>query len=211
MLVREIMTRSPLTVTIDDPPSYAAELMSHARVSGLPVVDPQGTLVGILSEGDLLRYAIAPDPRAQLRPPLRRGIPLPTRIEEIMTPRPHTTREGADIAEVASVLSESSWKMLPVVSGSRLVGVISRSDVVRTLAHPDREVERLITAAFHDLGRPGWQARVVGGVAHLSGTVGERERRAAVALVSAVPGVRGVEPEQSSTTTTQEVPRADIA
>ncbi len=193
MLVREVMTASALTLTIDDTPTYAVELMSRSRVSSLPVVDPQGSLVGIVSEGDLLRYAIEPDHRAHLRPSARRGIPLPTRVEEVMTPQPHTTRGGADLAEVARVLSESSWKMLPVLAGARLVGVVSRSDVVRALAHPDREVERRIATTFGDLGRPEWHAQVIDGVAHLTGTAGERERHAAVALVSAVPGVRDVE------------------
>lgn len=205
MLVREIMTSSPVTVCIDDPPSYAVELLSRARVASLPVLDPQGTLVGILTEGDLLRYAIGPDPRAALRPTARRGIPLPPRVEEVMTPTPHTTTEGADVADVARVLSTSSWKMLPVVAGACLVGVVSRSDVVRALAHPDREVERLIGAAFNDLGRPGWTAHVAGGVARLTGTVGEHERRAATALASAVPGVRGIDPQELCTSTTQEV------
>src|SRR4249919_1062057 len=148
MLVREIMTTNPVTVTVVDSPARAVDLMAAGHISSLPVVDARGGLAGILTEGDLLRYAIAPDPRAHLRAQTHWGVPLPQRVDEVMTPRPRTTREAADVRDVARTLSENAWRILPVLRGGMLVGVVSRSDVVRALAHPDRDVERQVRDAF---------------------------------------------------------------
>jgi CBS domain-containing protein len=220
MLVSEIMTTNPVTVTVDESPARAVDLMAACHLSSLPVLDNRGALAGIVTEGDLLRYAISPDPRAHLRPQTHWGIPLPPRVEAVMTPRPRTTREAADVRDVARTLSESAWRILPVLRSGRLVGVVSRSDVVRALAHPDRDVERSVRDVFGELGHAGWSVHVVDGVAHVGGTEGAHERAAASALAAEVSGVRGITHEghafaKTHTThdndTTQEVAHEYIA
>jgi CBS domain-containing protein len=201
MLVSEIMSTNPVTVTVDDSPARAVDLMAACHVSSLPVLDHRGTLAGIVTEGDLLRYAIAPDPRAHLRPQTHWGVPLPDRVEAVMTPRPRTTREAADVRDVARTLTESSWRILPVLRRGQLVGVVSRSDVVRALAHPDRDVERGVRDAFHELGQSAWTVRVDEGVVLVGGTDGAHERAAASALAAELPGVRGIRYDQVATAT----------
>jgi CBS domain-containing protein len=208
MLVNEIMTTNPVTVTVDDSPARAADLMSACHISSLPVVDARA-LVGIVTEGDILRYAIVPDPRAHLRPQVHWGVPLPDRVDELMTPRPRTTREAADVRDVARTLSESAWRILPVLRSGRLVGVVSRSDVVRALAHPDGDVERSVRDVFGERGRAGWSVHVVDGVAHVAGTEGAHERAAASALAAEVSGIRGITHDGHAFHTTRTTPDID--
>jgi CBS domain-containing protein len=193
MLVREIMSAPGYRVQSDASPATVMTLMVRARVTSLPVVDHDEYLVGIVSEVDLLRYRIQPDPRAHLRPTTVGGVPLPARVSDLMTPNPETTRETADLEEVARVFAGSSWKSLPVMRGSTLVGMLSRSDVLRALAHPDQEIEEEVTHRYAVLGRPLWAAHVTGGVVHVTGTADDRERDAATSLAAVVPGVRQVQ------------------
>ena len=146
----------------------------------------------MVSEADVLRTALEPDPRAHLRPDRPRGG-LPRTVAEVMTPHPHTVREETDVAELARTFSAQSWKSLPVVRDGRLVGVVSRSDVVRALARPDEEIHHDVSRAFARDGLPGWQATVAGGRRRDQRLPDPRERDLSASLAAAVTGVRRVE------------------
>ena len=112
---REIMTTPVISTRPDAPLSAVAELLVRHRISGLPVLDEGEGLVGLVSEHDLL----AKEGRT---------------VEDVMTTALVTVTEDADIDDVRHLLVERRIHRVPVVSGGRVVGVISRGDVVATMA-----------------------------------------------------------------------------
>jgi CBS domain-containing protein len=192
MLVREIMTSPAYSVREGASLEAALAMMATGRVSSLPVVDGAGRVVGIISEADVLKEGLEPDPRAHMRlvpPPSR---PLPATVAEVMTPLPYTVREDSDVSELASVFARTGWKSVPVVRDERLLGVVSRSDVIRAMARPDIEIAEEISTAFGEIGLKAWHADVLAGVVHVTGTASDRERAAAMSIVQSVRGVRRV-------------------
>ena len=117
---------------------------------------------------------------------------LPTTVAEVMTADPHTVREDTDVAQLARTFAETSWKSVPVVQGDALLGVVSRSDVIRAMARPDSEIAAEIAKAFSEIGQHAWRADVVARVVHITGTGSERERSAATSIARAILGVRRV-------------------
>lgn len=191
MLVREIMTCPALSVREDADLDDAIQLLAEKRVTALPVVNAEDHLVGVLSEIDILRRAVEPDIRAHAIP-LDESAPLPKSVAEIMTREPRTTTESADIADLIDLFTVTSIKSLPVVRGTQLIGVVSRSDIIRALWRRDVDVLDDLTSAFHDYGQEAWTLRVSHGVVEITGTGSARERDIAVAIARSVLGVRRV-------------------
>jgi CBS domain-containing protein len=194
VLVRELLTRDATSVRPDTDLDTAVHLLAQHHVSALPVVEDDDTVVGILSEADVLRLHLAADPRAHLR----RSLPTPARtawprsVAEVMSPDPVVTREGADVSEVARVLADTGWKSMPVVDDARrLVGVVSRSDVIRALSSDDSTTAQRVEQALADLGLAGWDVAVVHGVVTLRGD-GSSDPRAAADVAATSRGVREV-------------------
>lgn len=148
MKVRDVMTTDPIRVTPDTGLREAARLMVRHRVSGLPVVDERGRLVGILTEGDFIRQEATRD-----RP---HGVSLldalfgegelaavtAETVSEVMTRSVVTITPEATLGEAARVLGRRNLKSLPVVDlDGELVGIISRADVVGAFAKPDDVIE----------------------------------------------------------------------
>jgi CBS domain-containing protein len=192
MLVREIMTSPAYSVHEDTNLEAALKLMATARVTCLPVVDGGGRVVGVLSEADLLKVDLEPDPRAHVRPARQPAESLMTTVGQVMTARPHTVREDSDVAELARTFASTSWKSVPVVQGDVLLGVVSRSDVIRALARSDQEIAAEITRTFAETGLLAWHVDVADGVVHIAGTGSDRERGAATSIAQSVKGVRHV-------------------
>jgi CBS domain-containing protein len=115
--VREVMTRQVITVGATQRLALAAELMLHHRHTALPVVDGESRLVGILSEADILA-----DPLA--------GSSEHTMVGAVMTRTPITVDIGATVGEARALIADRGLRTLPVVDGDRLVGVLSRSDLI---------------------------------------------------------------------------------
>jgi CBS domain-containing protein len=114
-------------------------------------------------------------------------------VAEVMTPDPVTTREGADVADVAHLLADTGWKSLPVVdTDGVLVGMISRSDVIRALSTSDAEIWLHVVRDFGQVDRPEWDVSVTRGVVTLTGVAPGRDARLAAAIAATAPGVRGV-------------------
>lgn len=141
------MTLDVLTVKADTPLKEASQRMVTARVSGLPVVDDAGRLVGIITEADFVSKEAA---RRQV--PLRAGLlrllftERPAQEEEAtvaaaMTPQPFTIGVDADHTEAARLMEKHHVKRLPVLDGAgNLAGVISRADILNVFATPDEVV-----------------------------------------------------------------------
>src|SRR5262249_33868936 len=141
MRAKDAMTSPAITVTPETHCKDAAALLVRHRISALPVVDTSGRLVGLVSEADLLPLETSPDPRSQGTPLPPRTMPVPRRVDEVMTPEVYTVDEDTDLGVVAQRMLEANVKRFPVLRGDRVVGVVSRHDLVKVIARTDEEVE----------------------------------------------------------------------
>jgi len=129
MKVADIMERAVRTVTGDTPVSEAVISLADAQVSGLPVVDGRGRLVGVVSATDLIAA------QAETRSSQERQILMEkTSVRDIMTPRPLTIESAAEVHEAARHMLYAEVRRLFVEENGALVGVISQTDIVRAVA-----------------------------------------------------------------------------
>ena len=191
MLVSEVMTSPalslPRSATLDD----AVELLGGAGISALPVVDESGRCVGIVSEADVLREPLPRDPRAHLRPAT--VVDATSRaLADVMTPDPRCVSATDDSAQVAALFAQTGFKSLPVVDDDgRLVGVVSRSDILRAMSVSNAALSDAVATAFTEAGLPGRGFTVQAG--HVTVTPSDDGLDDAVAsVVATVPGVRSV-------------------
>lgn len=198
MLVEQIMTTGVVTVRDDASPTLAVRLLAERSLTMLPVVDAEDRLVGVVTEADLLGLPVAADPRAHLRPaphterPSDGSGPSWARtVADLATRTPETTVEHADVSDVAAIFRRTAWKCLPVMRDDRLVGVVSRSDIIRAMSRDDADVEDDVNQLFRQLA-PDWRATVSKGEATISGPGSDREGDAAASLAATVTGVRRV-------------------
>jgi CBS domain-containing protein len=214
MQVRDVMTRNVISVKADESILSAARLMLQNRISGLPVLDASGALVGIVTEGDFLR-------RGELGTTKRRPrwvefLLGPGKLAEeyvhqsgrkvfdIMTRDPRTVSEDDTLETVVAQMERHRVKRLPVVRQGKLVGIISRANLLHALASLAREAPASSggDAAIRDrileaLAKQHWALAVnvvvKNGIAELWGTImDERERQACIVAVENVPGVKQV-------------------
>jgi CBS domain-containing protein len=115
MKVKDVMTRQVITVKEDQTKQQAARLLAQHRISGLPVVNNDGVLVGVVTEYDV----IAKEGR---------------KVGDIMTRGVISVSEDTDLEEVSHILVHERIKRLPVLDQGRLIGIISRADLVREIA-----------------------------------------------------------------------------
>ncbi|HVY92299.1 MAG TPA: CBS domain-containing protein [Bryobacteraceae bacterium] len=177
MRARDVMTQPVVSAQTDASILEAGELMRRHHISGLPVMDETGRLVGIVTERDFLRETgdsnEAPRPRwVEL---LRAGpklAALPERctckVSEVMTHSPVTVGEDTPLEEVVRLMDHHRIKRVPVLRGTELVGVISRADLVRALAEslrkaPETKPEDVaFRQRMTELERHSWMRRITG-------------------------------------------------
>jgi CBS domain-containing protein len=194
MKAKDAMTSPVITVAPDTHCKEAAALLVRHRISALPVVDAGGRLVGVVSEADLLPLETAPDPRSQATPLPARTGPVPRRVDEVMTPEVYTVDENTDLGLVAQRMLEANVKRFPVMRGERLVGIISRHDLVRVIARTDEDVESGVKRVLTEEGLrlSSLEVRVRDGVVELIGGGDLQTFRMAEILARSVPGVLDV-------------------
>lgn len=192
MRASEIMTSPVVSVPAHTPVHDAATLLAEHGFASLPVVDDDGRVIGIVSEIDVVRDRMPRDPRTHMRPSGGAGGPDPAHtVREVMTDSVACVGGGADAADVAALMVEIGVRAVPVVDGGRLVGIISRRDLLRSLLRPDADIAQEIAQRLDDFsaetGR--WRVRVEDGVVRVSGRFDdEAQREIVVALARTVPG-----------------------
>ncbi len=133
MNVVDLMTTDVIAVSPDTGLREAARLMFRNRVSGLPITDPDGTLVGIISEADFLRLEVERQEGTRDQGET---------VGDVMSRGVVTVRPNAEIYEAAKIMAVQEVKRLPVVDeDDRLLGVISRADIVSIFTRPDDVIE----------------------------------------------------------------------
>jgi CBS domain-containing protein len=204
-----VVSVSPGTAVLD-----AARLMLEHRISGLPVVDGEGRLVGIVTEGDFLRRGEIGTERK--RPRWLEFLVGPGRlateyvrtsgrkVSDIMTANPYTVAEDTPLGQIVELMERRRIKRVPVVADGKLAGLVSRANLIRALASLAQEAK--VTAETDDvirdrilseLSKQPWapQVNVIvhQGVVELSGVLtDERERQAFIVAAENVPGVKRV-------------------
>jgi CBS domain-containing protein len=212
MRAHQIMTRPVITVTPERTIVEAANIMLKHHVSGLPVIDAAGKLVGIVSEGDFLRRSEIGTQRRRSRWLSFIFGPGPSasdfvsehgrKISEVMTPEPFTVTEDLSLADVVALMESKNVKRLPVMRGEKLVGIVTRSNLVQAVASLARDVpdptadddhirSRIIQAMEKQEWCPlGLNVIVRNGIVHLSGILTDVEgRQAAIVAAENVEGV----------------------
>lgn len=187
------MSRPVHTVEPGAPVEDAAAAMAARAVTALPVVDGAGSLVGIVSEGDLLWQRVPVDPTAQLnRSPAAPAI-RPGRVADVMSRSPVTTRPDVDLAEVAETMLMYDVRSMPVLDGDTLVGIVSRRDILRAMVRTDETLVREVQHRLDEYAPGRWTASVHKGVATVVGAFADStEREIAAVLARTVPGVADV-------------------
>ena len=207
MKVQAIMTREVVTVDPDADLRDVARILVAKRISGVPVCAAGGQLVGIVTEGDILVKEAGPrDERgffAWLRgADVKRAQKAHAlRAKDAMTLQVSTISPSASVAEAARRMSDLGIKRLPVMKDGLLVGIVSRTDLMRAFVRPDDEIRREIEEDL--LRRTLWlevpeavQVRVERGVVRLSGQVETLTDVVVLQeLVARVPGVVSVNAE----------------
>ena len=130
--VRDLMTPGVVSVRPEDSVAAAYELMLDNRFRHLVVIDRDGDLVGLLTHRDLLRHSLIE--RAELPVSLQCTVMRRILVEEVMTSEVETAEAGQLLADAALIMFQNKYGCLPVVEGSRVVGILTESDFVRFFA-----------------------------------------------------------------------------
>ncbi len=213
------MTSPLITVTPETPVSEVAQLLLENRISAVPVLDAGGKIVGIVSESDLLRRADAQTERRRspwLELLLDRNVIAAdfvkthgVRARDVMTHDVVTVTPDTELGEIAALLERRRIKRVPVVEGGKVIGIVSRANLLYGLvAHPggarpaevqaqDSDIRSRLNAVLDDIhGVDLRRINVVvkDGAVFLWGTVkSDNQRRALIVAAESVPGVLRVE------------------
>ena len=204
MLIRELMTTDVLTVSPSTPLKEAAELLARRRISGVPVVEEDDRVVGVFSEADVL---IQERSSAATSPGLLalifatdngwRDKVGARKVADAMTSPAICIGPHRPVHVAAETMLEHGINRLPVVENGRLVGIVTRADLVRAFIRSDDEIEQEIREQV--FGRALWLdpdqlvVNVDEGIATVYGLLRtELDDKAMVSLVSRVPGVVSV-------------------
>ncbi|WP_232295336.1 CBS domain-containing protein [Parafrankia sp. EUN1f] len=150
------MTRKLSIVTPDVPVKDVARLLALRGIGAVPVVSAQGELVGIVTEADFIALEARPDSRLHARRDRNPRPAAPGTVGELMSSPVVTARVDTDIADIVGVMLAQHISRVPILDeAGMLVGIISRSDLLRLLARPDQTVAQDVRAAVEAAGVHG--------------------------------------------------------
>jgi CBS domain-containing protein len=215
MRAHQIMTKDVITVTPHTTIEVAAKIMLRTHISGLPVLDDAGNLVGIVSETDFLRRSeigtgrkrpawlqfFAGQGKAASEFIHERG----RKVEDVMTRNPVTVYEDTPLGELVSLMEKKGIKRLPVMSGDVLKGIVTRSNLLQAVASMAHEIpdptadddhirDRILRTVNATHWRPiGFEVTVRKGVVHLHGIISsDKSRQATIVAAENTAGVKKV-------------------
>ena len=218
MQAQDVMTTSVATIRADATVQDAAKLMLARRVSALPVTDSKNRVIGIVSEGDLMRRAAlgTDTPRSWWLRLFGEDVARDymkvhgTSVGDVMTSPAVSVRRATSLRELAHLLEKHRIKRVPVVEGGRLVGIVSRADLVRQIATAparpagrsasDRTLRKLLLDQVRQSGIDATYVNVTveHKTVHLWGSVRSNHEQAALRVAAkSVRGVRKVEDHTS--------------
>lgn len=216
MKAEEVMTREVISIDPDATVLQAARLMLQHHISGLPVIDKDGNLVGVLSEGDFLRRRETKTERRRSRwleflmGPGRVAAEYShshgSKVSEVMTPNVQTVDEVTPLEDIVELMERRRIKRVPVICGGQVVGIITRSNLMHAMVSLARVAqpadkgdaairEHLLAEIQKEQWAPAATTNVVvhDGVVELWGViVDERQREALKVAAENVPGVKAV-------------------
>ncbi len=190
MLVRDVMTAPAITVSATTPVKDGLKLLDRHHVTALPVTDREEHLVGIVSEADLLRDVVRPDERLHMIPH-EESEQHPRCVEDVMTTLSISVTPETDVSDVVELMTSTAVKSLPVIDHERVVGVISRSDIVHLLARNDEAIHGEIDELLRSAGLE-CEVDVDGGDVRIEGPMDPHQRRIAEVIAGSVTGVLSV-------------------
>jgi len=212
MKAADVMVRDVITVKPNDEVDHAIKLLVDNDISELPVIDDDGKVVGVLSEADLIHreeidtekhhpwWVEAMMPASKLAGEFAKSHGHC--VDEVMTTGAVTAPEHASLSEIATLLERHRIKRIPIVSEGKLIGIVSRSNLIQALASSRPQIDagaasdRKIRLDLLDrLQHQKWthfgeiNVIVKDGIVHLWGLVGSAaERKALLALAEETPG-----------------------
>ena len=189
MRALNIMSTPVVTVTPQTPAKQAAGLLTAHGFTALPVVDDDERLIGIVTEADLVADRFPPDARSTH---LNAGERRPgATVAEVMTSPVTGMAPGTDLAVLARALVDARIRAMPIVDGSRVVGIVTRGDLVRTFARADTEIAADVRRHLAIYGGPDrWHVQVRDGIVRIADEFdNETDRHVATRLAESVPGV----------------------
>jgi CBS domain-containing protein len=215
MRAHQIMTEDVITVTPHTSIEAAAKIMLRTHISGLPVLDDSGKLVGIVSESDFLRRSEIGTGRkrpAWLQFLLGSGKSAAEfvrergrKVEDVMTENPITVDEETPLEDLVRLMEKNGIKRLPVMSGNSLRGIVTRSNLLQAVASIAHEIpdptadddhirQRIIRVVNATDWRPiGFEVTVRKGVVHLHGIITtDQARQATIVAAQNTAGVKEV-------------------
>jgi CBS-domain-containing membrane protein len=214
MQVRDVMTRNVISVATGETILKAARIMLQNEISGLPVVDAAGNLVGIVTEGDFLRRSEIGTQRR--RPKWLEFLVGPGRlanefvhatgrkVDDVMSSAPCTVTEDDSLESVVDLMERRRIKRLPVLRDGKLIGIVSRANLLHALVSlarrtapqtsEDSTIRDSILAALREQHwAPKVNVVVKDGAVELWGMIAdERERQACIVVAENVAGMKQV-------------------
>jgi acetoin utilization protein AcuB len=169
MLVKERMTRNPITIRPDTPVTEAQAMMKREKIHHLPVMDKDERLVGIVSEKDLL-YA-SPSPASTLSVYEMSSLLAKLKVEKVMSKNVVTAAENVPLEEAALIMADRGIGGLPIVRGASLVGIITESDLFRVFIELFGARQKGIRVSLTVPNVKGQLARVSGAVTNAGGNI----------------------------------------
>jgi CBS domain-containing protein len=216
MKANDIMTSPVVSIDPDMPVVEAARIMLRRHISGLPVIDNDGRLIGIVTEGDFLRRAETGTQRRRSRwvefllGPGRLADEYiranSRKVSDVMTKDPVTITGDAPLADIVQLMERRRIKRLPVVDGSHVIGLVSRANLMHALTSVSREIrptaqsdDAIREQLMAELRKQPWVPLALINVIVRDGVVGlwgaltdEKLRQALVVAAENVPGVKAV-------------------
>jgi len=210
---KDVMTKDVACIRPDTSVRHAVEIMLSRRASGLPVIDDEGCLAGIETEGDLmrraeLRNALLPESGSSESPEDCNAAYVKThswQVGDVMTGNVVSVPLNASLSHIAELFDPLGIKRVPALDGATVIGIVSRSGLLMAIvaapldrtAAGDTAIRLGILARLREdlcLTDPIPDVTVIGGIVHLRGVVrSQAERDAVRVVVEAVRGVAGIE------------------